>query len=131
MEENVAIYGNVRIMNKKLQKLIEKKNYCRYHIPGMGNLNRLKKNAIFTSAANSYEHEKAKFDKCYELACKGHNFITEAEVSIKGKKYRRDIVDISNGCVFEIETTKERAERFNSDPDKDIIEVIKLWEVKK
>lgn len=128
---NVVIYGDVRKMNKKEKIMKEKKNWYKYHIPGQNALTaRVKKNAIFISAANSHEHEEAKFDKCYELACKGHNFITEAEVSINGTKYRRDVVDITDGWIYEIETDPKRAKRFEKDPQSDNIIVVELWRKK-
>ena len=114
-------------MNKKEQVLKEKKNWMRYHIPGMGNLNRVKKNAIFISTANGYEHELAKFNICWGLKSIGHNFLTEAEISIDGKKYRRDVVDLTTGEVKELETDPQRAKRFKDDPQKEEITVIELW----
>lgn len=53
----------------------------------------------------------------------GGIFITEA---VDNKfNLRRDIVDLSSGKIFEIETNKKRAERFKNSPD---VIVIKLWE---
>ena len=117
-------------MNKRDKIMSEKAIYNAYHIPGMSNLHRVKKNAIMISTANSYEHELEKFNICYKLKGQYHNFITEAEKSINGVKYRRDVVDITTGEVYEVETDPKRAERFISDPDKDIITVVKLWRVK-
>jgi len=117
----------VRNLNKKEQAIQEKKIWYKYHIPGMGNLNRVKKNAIFISAANSYEHELEKFRICYMLKSIGHNFLTEAECSINKVKYRRDVVDLTTGDIYEIETDPKRAERFIKDPEYNKIKLIKLW----
>ena len=57
---------------------------------------------------------------------KEHKFITEAEKSIKGVKYRRDIVDLTDGTIYEIETDHRRAERFAKDPEKEDIVVVKV-----
>jgi len=114
-----------RILTKE-----EKKIWKSYHIPGMGNLNSVKLDAIFISTANSLRHEMQKTILCYGLKMKNHRFITEAEKSIKGTKYRRDIVDLTDNTIYEIETDPKRAERFKEDPETDRIEVIKLWKVK-
>jgi hypothetical protein len=97
----------------------------KYHCPGSANMTKRAKNAIYITPTNSYEHEKAKFDVCYELKKIGHDFITEATDNRSG--LRRDIVDLNNGFIWEIETDPKRAERFNEDPEKDKIKVIKLW----
>jgi len=113
---------------KGILTLEEKKRWKSYHIPGMGNLNSVKLDAIFISAANSFKHEAEKFRICYELKCKGHRFITEAEKSIKGVKYRRDVVDLTEGLIYEVETDPKRAARFSVDPESKDIKVVKLWE---
>lgn len=115
-------------MAKGILKPEEKKRWHSYHIPGMGNLNRVKLDAIFISVANSREHEMEKFNVCYTLKQLGHRYITEAEKSIKGVKYRRDVVDLTTGTIFEIETDPKRAERFKDDPETEDIKVIALWE---
>jgi hypothetical protein len=115
-------------MNKKERVLKEKKIWYKYHIPGQNALTaRVKKNAVFISTANSLEHEFEKLRICYALKEFGHNFITEAECSIKGVKYRRDVVDLTTGLIYEIETDPKRAERFINDPDYNNITVIRLW----
>jgi hypothetical protein len=93
-------------MNQKQAYIETNRNWHHYHIPGQSNLQTLKKNAIFISAANSIEHERKKFEICYDLKKQGHDFITEAELN-KCKDMpiiRRDIVDITTGEVYEIET---------------------------
>ena len=93
-------------MNQKEKALNERKNWYKYHIPDMTNLQRVKKNAIFISTANSIEHETEKLKICYELKSKKHKFITEAELNRKkgDDQIRRDVVDITTGDVYEIET---------------------------
>ena len=93
----------------------------------MTNLHRVKKNAIFISAANTWEHELGKFRVCYNLKEMGHNFLTEAECSINKVRYRRDVVDLTDGRIYEIETDPKRAERFIKDPEYSKIIIIKLW----
>ena len=105
-------------MNKKELMMKRRKVWYQYHIPGMGNLNRIKINAIFLSAANSWKHEKRKCKICYGLLKEGKQFITEAELNkkVNGKKVKRDVVCLDDGGevghVYEIETTPERAVRF-------------------
>ena len=105
-------------MNKKELALKRRKVWYSYHIPGMGNLDRLKMNVVFLSAANSWEHEMKKCEICYNLLKEGKKFLTEAELNKKvdGKKVRRDVVCLDDGgdvgYVYEIETTPERAVRF-------------------
>ena len=112
-------------MNKKQTITEEIRNWRAYHVPGMGNYTTRPKNGIFLSAANSWEHEKEKCHQCHVLLKRHHKFITEA--SCNKTNLRRDIVDITDGTIIEIETTRERAERFKSDPMADKIIVVKLW----
>ena len=118
-------------MNQRALKLRRKKTWCKYHIPGGGNLQRLKKNVVFLSTANSLEHELAKTHVCYLLKKLGHEFVTEGECSINKVKYRRDIVDLDSGIIYEVETSPERAKRFQEDPETSNIKVIKLFEKEK
>jgi hypothetical protein len=96
-----------------------------YHCPGSASLIKRAKNAIYFSSANSKEHEMAKAEICYELKELGHDFITECVNNKNG--LRRDIVDLNTGFIYEIERSMCRAERFNDDPEKDKIKVIKLF----
>jgi hypothetical protein len=84
-------------------------------------------NAIFFNATNSLEHELAKAKVCYELLKTKCKFITEAvrNTRFNGMDRRVDVVDLSTGREIEIETNKNRAKRFESEPD---IIVIKLFE---
>lgn len=109
-------------MNKK-DKLISKINVMRsYHTPGCNNYVKRAKNAIFITPMNSMEHEVAKLATCYELKKRGFDFITEAVENKTG--LRRDVVCLDTGEIFEIETTKERAKRFEGT----VAKVIKLFE---
>jgi len=88
-----------------------KKTWRMYHIPGTGNLNTLKINAIFISAANSLEHEMEKFKVCYSLKKEGKDFITEAELNKNSRVdtgIRRDVVCLDDGSVWEFETEKKK-----------------------
>lgn len=104
-----------------------RKVYNSYHIPGCGNLNRLKKNAVFLSAANSFEHEMAKCEQCYILKKRGKEFITEAERNRKHGEARVkvDIVVLDTGEEIEIETDKNRAKGLIAENK---ATVVKLWE---
>jgi len=117
-------------MNKKELNIHRRKNWWKYHIPSCGNLMRIKKNAIFISAANSFEHEMRKCEECYKLKKLGHEFITEAERNRKRNEARVkvDIVDLDIGEEIEIESTKYRAKGLISEGK---ARVIKLWEEKK
>lgn len=92
-------------------KLIEfeRKEWRKYHIPGCSNLHTMKINAIHLSVANSKEHEMAKCKLAYDLIKEGNKIITEAEEN--STKLRRDLVCITTGEIYEIETEKSRAER--------------------
>jgi hypothetical protein len=94
-------------MNKIELEMQKKKILNMYHVPSLSDFNHLKVNAIHISAANSYEHELEKFKICYRLSTEGKDFITEAELN-GNLKIRRDIVNISTGEVFEIETDKRK-----------------------
>jgi hypothetical protein len=95
---------------------------------GMGNHVKRALNAIYFSPANSWSHERAKAEVCYNLLKEKKWFITEAVDNKTG--LRRDVVCLDDGIIYEVETDPKRAERFLNDPDKDMIVVIKLWEVK-
>lgn len=95
-------------MNQRERMQRIKENYNKYHIPGMTNIHRIKRNAVFISTANSLKHELKKLEICYELKKAGKEFITEAEKnSRKGEAKRRvDIVDLVTGDIIEVETNK-------------------------
>lgn len=110
-------------MNDRELMQQRKKIWCSYHIPGCSNLHRLKIDAVFISAANSWEHEAAKTYVCWCLKKKGMKFITEA-VSNKTND-RHDIVCLDDGYIYEVETDKKRAKRFEGLQG---IIVVKLFE---
>ena len=85
-------------------------NWCKYHISGCSPIHRIKRNVVSISVANSLKHELAKTKKCYELRKQGFEFITEAVENNSG--LRRDVVCLDNNEIYEIETSKQRAKRF-------------------
>jgi len=113
-------------MSKKELNIQRRKNWYKYHIPSCGNLMRVKKNAIFISVANSFEHEMKKCEICYGLKKKGHEFITEAERNRKRNEARVkvDIVDLDTGDEYEVETSKYRAKGLIAEGK---AKVVKLW----
>jgi len=145
-------------MNSKERKQAINKVYRGYHIPGQSNLHTIKQNAVFYNTDSTPRHEITKAVVCYAIkkwgdikfteelrqsillveialmkaqkgmAEEGTGFLTEAEKSINGTKYRRDIVQLNpEGTVWEIETDKYRSLRFKEDPEKDKIIIIKLF----
>ena len=114
-------------MNNKDLMLRRSGNWRKFHTPGMPNYAKRKRNAVFISPSNSLEHEKAKLEVCWNLRKQGKDFITEAVCN--RTNLRHDVVDL-DGDIYEIETTKKRAERFievQKNYDVNII-VVKLWE---
>lgn len=100
----------------------EMKNYRKYHIPGCSQIHRIKINALFIHSGNTYTHESYKFATAWQILQKGHKFICEA---CPNKSDRRvDIVDITSGIEYEIETDPKRAERFKN---MEGVEVVKAW----
>ena len=102
-----------------------KKNRSKYHINNMPKFTKVKKDVVKPYKNNSWDHELAKFRLCWELLRINHSFITEAVSKETGE--RHDVVDLDSGYVYEIETTKKRAERFKG--RKNVI-VVELWEDK-
>jgi len=92
-----------------------------FHTPGCSNYVKRAKNAIFITPMNSIEHEIAKLNLCYSLKKLGYDFITEAVENKTG--LRRDVVCLDTGEIFEVETTPERAKRFEGTG----VTVISLW----
>lgn len=80
----------------------ERITWRRYHVPGCSDLHRLKVNTVVISAANSEAHELEKCRQAHKLLVAGHKFITEA-VDGQSEK-RRDLVDLTTGEVFEVES---------------------------
>jgi len=101
-------------MNQREKILKINENHSNYHVPGCLQRERLKKNAIFISTANSIQHEVMKTEICYDLKSQGHEYITEAvrnEKEENGKERRVDIVDLETSdeieIVFRHESDKE------------------------
>ncbi len=112
-------------MNKLQREMQRKNTWYKYKTPGSAQPLRI--NHISLSTANSKKHEMAKAEKCYDILEEGHKFVTEAERRTKdryGNVRRVDVVDLDSGIEFEIETTKERAKRFDGEEG---VEVIELW----
>ena len=104
----------------------ERMRWTQYHIPGTSNINRVKVNAVFLRSGNTLKHEMAKCRKAYDLIKKGHLILTEAQENKTG--FIRDLVDLSEGTIYEFETNPKRAERFKG---QDNVYVVKLWKQKK
>ena len=113
-------------MNKKELMLKRTEIWKKFHTPGCQNFCKRKRNAVFISPANSIEHEVGKLKVCYELRKKGQQFITEAVENATG--FRRDVVSLDTGIIYEVETDPKRALRFKGQEGN--IRVIKLWERK-
>ena len=95
-----------------------------YHTPGCTHYIKRAKSATYTTPNNSIEHEVIKFMVCYLLKSQGYEFISEAVSNKEG--YRRDVVCLNTGEIFEVETTPERAKRFEGTE----VTVVKTWEIK-
>lgn len=99
-------------MNKKKLTFKEAMNYRKYHIPDCHNYVKRTKKAIHLNTHNNIEHERMKFEICYELQKSGCLFITEASRNVKkGEKEKIvDIVDLSGGVEIEIVNKHESDE---------------------
>ena len=75
---------------------------------------------------NSREHEFKKLELMWDLVNQGNKVICEAVENDTG--LRRDLVDLTDDIIYEIESTKKRAARFKSDPKASKIEVVGLYE---
>ena len=54
---------------------------------------------------NSYLHEKAKFDRAYQLLKEGYDIITEAEFT--NGRGRADLIDLTNNRAYEFAKSEE------------------------
>jgi len=119
-------------VNKKESIEVEKKNWYKFHIKSMNPLrNRCKKDHLSIPGGNKPIHELLKCMTCLALKKLNHRFVSEAEEMVEGNRFVRDVVCITtkDPVRFEIETDKRRAERFEQDPKRDGITVIKAWEI--
>ena len=106
-------------MNKKELNTFRRKVWYKYKIPGMSNLHRVKKNALFLHVPKGkdigYEHEKKKFDVCFALKKAKMEFITEAQSCKDGRII--DVVCLDTGTEIEVvdssltDITKEAIEK--------------------
>ena len=90
---------------KKLSSL-EYSRWTKYRKQGGTNLNRCKVDQCNLSygSENHTKHEIRKYLLCNDLHNMGHKFITEA-VPCSNVKIRHDIVDLSDGVVYEVFNT--------------------------
>lgn len=98
----------------------------RYHVNGCPVTVQPKVNHCVFSAANSVEHELMKARVCLDLLKNGHEYVTEAvrnDLDEKGKERRVDVVDLTTGDEYEVETEMDRAKRFLGDSQVIIIPV--------
>ena len=93
-----------------------------YHMRGMPRHIKRAKNAIYFTPANGLKHELKKAEVCYNLLKERKWFITEA---VDNKlELIRDVVCLDDGTIYEIETDKRRAKRFEQDPEKSKVIVV-------
>jgi hypothetical protein len=62
-------------------------------------------NCIRINVANTYDHEKRKFDECWKLALAGKSFITEGELENPFKK-RVDICSLDDAVIIEVQKSE-------------------------
>lgn len=98
-----------------MAKLTKKEmvEYKRYRKPST-TFHRCKVNEFIIFPNNTYKHEQGKFRLAYNLRKRGHNILTECE-DIKTKE-RCDLVDLTDGERYEVETDPGRAKRFIGRP---------------
>lgn len=111
-------------MNQKDIIANRRETWFAYHLPGGSNLNRVKKNAVFVSAANKkddYIHEFCKAAVAITLKRLGKDFICECVNN--RSNLRHDLVCLDSGNIWEIETESTRAKRFEQINNKKIIVV--------
>lgn len=70
-----------------------------------------KVDALVWSTAESKKHFLAKAGKLYDLVADGHRCITEA-IPHSNYSLRHDLVDLTDGVIYEFETSPKRALRF-------------------
>jgi len=101
---------------------VERSNWNKYHIRGCSPIHRVKVNAISISPANTKAHEMKKCEIAYDLVKQGRLILTEAQEN--KSKLIRDVVNLSTGDIYEVETDSKRAERFKNQSN---VVVVKLW----
>lgn len=79
----------IKTRKENLNKIDKDRGYHKY-------------NCIRINPNNSYRHEKAKFDKGFELAKLNHKFMTEAKSANNERIF--DCIDFDTGEIWEFET---------------------------
>lgn len=69
----------------------------------------LKRNHVAVHPQNTHEHEKRKWEKCWELRQNGKHFVTEAR--FKDRELRADIYVLDDDQIIEIETSSYELEQ--------------------
>lgn len=90
----------------------ERKEWGKYSKIQGNNLSRCKVNELVIFPNNTKGHELGKFHLYWKLRKEKHNVITECYL----KNERCDLVDLTDGERYEIETTEKRAARFKGLP---------------
>ena len=99
-------------MSKKLTKF-ELNEWKKYRRPSTS-FHKCKVNEFIIFANNTYAHELGKFKIAFDLMKEGHKILTECEEISSGE--RCDLVDITDGERYEVESTIVRAQRFIGRP---------------
>lgn len=84
------------------------------------------RNCVRVHPQNSLEHEKRKFEKCWELAQDGKAFVTEARFS--DKDIRADIFVLDTGHIYEVESSDYELDQRKADYPDDKMTVIPLYD---
>lgn len=101
----------------------EKRRWHNYHKRGGHNLSRCPVDKFHVNTGDSIEHETKKLEIYMKLRKDGHRVLTEAVHNKTG--LRRDIVDLTDGIIYEIETDAARGERHKGNKDVTVIYVSK------
>ena len=114
-------------MNKYQLIIKRKQTESIYTVHGATKFSKRKRNVININAGNTDAHEMEKTRVGLELLRQGHHFITEAKHKRTGLIH--DVVDLDTGEIYEVETQKIRAIRFEEIQKSynEYIHVIKLW----
>lgn len=106
-------------MRRKAMTKKESEFYKKFGIQGAKPYAKRAVNTVVPHCQNTIEHETAKFIEAYNRIKMGHKIITEAFE--KETKLRRDLVDLTDQEIVEIETDKQRAKRHEEE-----IELMKI-----
>jgi len=86
-------------MNKRELKRKRNDTARKYHTPGCADNIKRHRQGVYPNPSNRPEHERTKWDICWELVKRGHEYITEA-VRV-GEGIRVDVVDLDSGYELE------------------------------